>query len=111
MRKRCGGSIVALTSMGLLRYIPEYAAVGAAKEALESTVRYLGIELNRWNINVNAVAGGITDTESLGYFPNREQVVEHAKRMNHSGRLTRPEDIVAAVAFLLSDDAGLSLVG
>ncbi len=123
MRERGGGSIVALTSMGSVRYIPDYAAVGAAKAALESTVRYLAIELNRWNINVNAVAGGITDTESLSYFPSRDQLVEHALRLTPSGRLTKPDEIASAVAFLLSDDAkwivgqtlvvdgGLSLVG
>jgi enoyl-[acyl-carrier protein] reductase III len=105
MKRRGGGRIVAMTSMGSLRYIPDYTAVGAAKASLEALVRYLAVELNRFNIGVNAVAGGITDTESLGYFPSREQLIEHARRFTPSGRLTRPEDIAAVVAFLLSDDA------
>ena len=105
MRARGGGAIVALTSMGSVRYIPEYAAVGASKAALESLVRYLAVELSRDNIRANAVAGGITDTESLSYFPSRERLVKHAMEYTPSGRLTSPEDIAAVVAFLLSDDA------
>jgi len=105
MRRRGGGSIVALTSMGSVRYIPDYVAVGAAKAALEAVVRYLAVELNPDNINVNAVAGGVTDTESLSRFPNRERMIKHAREYTPSGRLTEPEDIAAVVAFLLSDDA------
>ena len=105
MRERGGGAIVALTSMGSVRYIPEYAAVGASKAALEALVRYLAVELSHFNIRANTVAGGITDTESLSYFPSRERLVKHALEYTPSGRLTSPEDIAAVVAFLLSDDA------
>src|SRR5581483_1139439 len=63
-----GGSIVALTSLGSQRFIPGYAAVGVAKAAIETLTRYLAVELAPRGITVNAVSGGVVDTDSLKYF-------------------------------------------
>lgn len=105
MEKRGGGKIVAVTSIGSVRCLSQYAAVGASKAALESIVRYLAIELAEKNINVNAVSPGITDTFSLSLFPNRDEIVSKALEYTPRKRLTLPEDVASVVAFLLSDDA------
>ena len=63
-----GGRIVALSSYGSIRAYPTYANLGAAKAAIEAWVRYMAVEFADRGINVNAVNGGIIESESSGYF-------------------------------------------
>ncbi|MBI4231829.1 SDR family oxidoreductase, partial [Candidatus Peregrinibacteria bacterium] len=73
--------------------------------AIEALTRYLAVELASKNINVNAVAGGIIDTESLSRFPTYKEMMEHGKRATPAGRVGLPEDIAPIVAFLCTDEA------
>ena len=66
-----GGRIIAMTSLGATRAIPDYGFVGASKAALESLVRTLAQELGPRRILVNAVSAGVVDTDALRFFPNR----------------------------------------
>ncbi len=100
-----GGKIISITSMGSSRYIPMYGAVGASKAALETITRYLAMELAAKGINVNAVAAGVLDTDSLKRFPNREHLLADARSFTPMGRLAEPEDIAKVVALLCSEDA------
>ncbi len=100
-----GGKIISITSMGSSRYIPMYGAVGASKAALETITRYLAMELADKGINVNAVAAGVLDTDSLKRFPNREDLLADARSFTPMGRLAQPEDIAKVVALLCSEDA------
>jgi enoyl-[acyl-carrier protein] reductase III len=97
-----GGHIIAVSSLGSVRAIPNYAAVGASKAALESLVRHLALELAPKNINVNAVSAGVVDTDALKHFPNREEMLSHSAERTPTGRLTQPEDVANAVLFLCS---------
>ena len=97
-----GGSIVAVSSLGAVRAIPNYAAVGASKAALESLVRHLAVELAPRGVRVNAVSAGVVDTDALKHFPNREQLLEGSARRTPAGRLTEPIDVADAVLFLVS---------
>ena len=63
-----GGRIVVLSSYGSIRAYPTYAALGAAKAALEAYVRYMAVEFGPRGINVNAVNGGIIESDSSDYF-------------------------------------------
>ena len=63
-----GGRIVTLSSYGSIRAYPTYANLGAAKAALEAYVRYMAIEFAPLGINVNAVNGGIIESDSSAYF-------------------------------------------
>lgn len=101
-----GSSIVAISSLGSIRVLENYALVGTSKAALESLVRYLAIELGPVGIQVNAVSGGVVDTGALDHFPNREEMLEMGLR-NAAGRMTTPEDIAGAVTFLSSPDADM----
>ena len=97
-----GGHILAVSSLGAQRAIPNYAAVGASKAALESLVRHLAVELAPRGIRVNAISAGVVDTEALRHFPNREELLSESARRTPAGRLTEPRDIADAVVFLAS---------
>ena len=95
-----GGRIFAMTSSGGKRVFPTYGAVSAAKAALESHIRQLAFELAPLGITANAVRAGVTDTPALRRIPGNEKLLEGALRRNPSGRLTRPEDVAAAIRVL-----------
>src|SRR5205814_7027336 len=81
---REGASIIAMSSLGASRAMPDYGFIGASKAALESLVRTLAQELGPRRIRVNAVSAGVVDTDALRYFPNREEAGEF--RPSHAGR-------------------------
>ena len=107
MKKRGGGKIVAISSQGSVRVMPEYIAVGASKAALEALVRYLAVELADYNIAVNAVSPGLVETDALKHFSalSDPQLITHAIEKTPAGRLALPEDIAAIVAFLCFEEA------
>jgi enoyl-[acyl-carrier protein] reductase III len=100
-----GSSLVAVSSLGSVRVLDNYALVGASKAALEALVRYLAVELAPQGIRVNAVSGGVVETDALDHFPNREQMLSWSKARTPAGRLVEPGDIADAVAFLCSPQA------
>jgi enoyl-[acyl-carrier protein] reductase III len=102
-----GGKIVAVSSLGAIRAIPNYTAVGASKAALESLVRHLAAELAGRNVNVNAVSAGTVDTDALKHFPNREEMIEQTKERTPAGRLVTPQDVADTVMFLCSPQASM----
>lgn len=102
-----GGKIVSISSLGSIRYLKNYTTVGVSKAAIEALTRYLAVELADKNIVVNAVSGGAVDTDALKHFPNREELLEDAKKNTPAGRMVEPDDLVNAVMFLLSDEASM----
>lgn len=118
-----GSRIIALSSMGSQRAIPNYAFIGASKAALESLVRALSLELAPQGIAVNTVSAGVVDTDALKYFPNREELIEAFNQHSLAGRPLTPEDVADAVyllclpeAFMIRGqtiyvDAGYSILG
>jgi enoyl-[acyl-carrier protein] reductase III len=107
MEKNGGGKIVSLSSLGSIRYLKNYTTVGVSKAAVESLTRYLAVELAEKNIIVNAVSGGAVDTDALKHFPNRDELLEDARKNTPAGRMIEPEDLVNTVMFLLSDQASM----
>lgn len=100
-----GSRIIAVSSLGSVRAVENYTAVGASKAALESLVRHLAVELGPKKITVNTISAGAVDTEALKKFPNREQILETALERTPLGRLTTPEDVADLALFLCSDYA------
>jgi enoyl-[acyl-carrier protein] reductase III len=100
-----GSAIVAISSLGSFRTLDNYVLVGTSKAALESLVRYLGVELAPRGIRVNAVSGGVVETGALDHFPNREAMLASARERTPAGRMVTPEDVAGAVAFLCGPDA------
>lgn len=109
MEKRGGGKIVAVSSQGSLRVMPEYVAVGASKAALEALVRYLAVELAAKNVVVNAVSPGVVETEALQHFSllSDPTVIQRAAQQTPAGRIVTPQDIAHVVAFLCSEEASM----
>ncbi len=97
-----GSHIYAMTSEGSSRVVGSYGAVSAAKSALESHCRQLAMELARRGIGAtcNAIRAGVTVTHALMQIPERDELMDVARRRNPSGRLTTTEDVARAIVTL-----------
>ncbi len=102
-----GGRIVAMSSLGAQRAMPDYGFIGASKAALESLVRTLAQELGPRNIRVNTVSAGVVDTDALHYFPNREELLADFARRTPAGPVLTPEDVAGAVYLLCLPEAAM----
>ena len=100
-----GGRIIALSSLGASRAIPDYGFVGASKAALESLVRSLAQELGQRGIRVNTVSAGVVDTDALSHFPNREELLESFSQRNPTGKSMVPEHVADGVYLLCLPEA------
>lgn len=109
MEKRGGGAMVAITSQGGDRVMPDYGITGASKAALNALTRYLAVELSPKNIIVNAVSPGVVETEVLKHFAIMQQqgLLEKLAENTPAGRLVTPEDVAKVVAFLCSPEASM----
>ncbi len=100
-------TLVAVSSLGAMRAIPNYTLVGASKAALESMVRHLAVELAPRGVRVNAVSAGTVDTDALKHFPNRDALLDESRERTPAGRLITPQDVANAVVFLCTDFASM----
>ena len=100
-----GGHIVAISSWGGQRVVPNYGALGPTKAALEAVIRYLAVELASKDIRVNGVLGGLVATDSLEGFPESSSIQHEVLSRTPGGRLGLPGDIAGIVNFLISPDA------
>ncbi len=99
------GSIVAISSLGSRRFMPNYGSLSETKSALETLVRDLGVELAPRGIRVNGITAGLVQTESLSSFPDSEKLISTAVNKTPAGRIGTPEDIANAVKFIVSPEA------
>jgi enoyl-[acyl-carrier protein] reductase III len=99
--------VVAVSSLGAVRAIPHYTAVGASKAALESMVRHLAAEFAPDGLRINAVSAGTVDTDALLHFPNREDLLEQARVRTPAGRLLHPQDVANTVVYLCTEFASM----
>ena len=105
MEARGGGAIVTMTYLGGERAVPHYNVMGVAKATLDASMRYLAWDLGQKNIRVNAISAGPVRTlaaRSIAGFPTMEAIVEERSPLH---RHIDADDVGAAAAYLLSDDA------
>jgi enoyl-[acyl-carrier protein] reductase III len=102
---QAGASIIGISSLGSVRVLENYVVVGTSKAALESLVRYLAVELAPRGIRVNAVSGGVVETEALDHFPNKDEMLKMGTERTPAGRLVQPDDLANAVIWLCSPGA------
>jgi enoyl-[acyl-carrier protein] reductase III len=104
-RMKNGGRIVAMSSLGAYRAIPNYGFVGASKAALEALVRSLAQELGPRGIRVNTVNAGVVDTDALAYFPNRESLIAEYAARTPAGPTLTPAQVADAIYLLCLPEA------
>ncbi len=100
-----GGAVVNISSGSPHKTTPSMAAYAAAKSALNALTRTLANELGGLGVRVNAVSPGLTRTEGTRDIWGDDDGQASGRNLL-LGRLTDAEDVAAAVAFLLSDEAG-----
>ncbi len=106
MRERRWGRVINVSSLTVLGTV-QRTAYAAAKAALVSFARSWALELADSGITVNAVAPGPTETEL--FRANNAPGSEGERRYLAAvpmGRFGQPDEVAAAIAFLLSEDAG-----
>jgi len=99
------GVVIAVSSLGSQKAVPNYGVIGVTKAALESVIRQLAMELAPKGIRINGVAGGFVKTGSSKQFPEYEGLVMKVIENTPAGRLGQPEDIADVVSLLVSDNA------
>ncbi len=98
------GKIVNLSSRAHLGN-PGQANYSSSKAGIIGLTRSLSLELGRFNINVNAVAPGMVDTEGVRNHPKYEMIIERALKITPLRRIGKPEDIANVIHFLVTDAA------
>lgn len=97
--------VIGLTSEGNAVAWRGYAAVAAAKAALESVSRAIAVEFGPHGIRSNIVQPGVTDTPALRVIPGSARMKAGALMRNPLGRLTTPEDVANVIYLLTLDEA------
>lgn len=95
-----GGSMVAVSSLGAVRALPNYGAMGATKAALESLVRSLAVELAPRGIRVNAVSAGLVEETGVARLPGARAIAAAAASRTPLGGVATPDKIASVIAFL-----------
>lgn len=102
------GRIAVMSSYGSSRAYPAYANLGSAKAAIEAWVRYMALEFAPHGVNVNAVSGGLIETDSLAYFYEKVPgmpAIETVLSRTPKGRAGTAQEVADVVAFLLSPES------
>jgi enoyl-[acyl-carrier protein] reductase I len=97
------GSIITLTYVGSTLAVPNYNVMGVCKAALESTVRYLAVDLGGRGIRVNAISPGPVNTISGRGVSG---LADKIKQVHQDAPLKRPygqKEVAGAAMYLLSD--------
>lgn len=107
MMKKRKGKIINISSKAAIVGEPGHAAYSASKGAVLSLTRAMAIELAQYNINVNAICPGPTETAMVLEPMTEEHLkqLEELKREIPLRRLGKPEDIAGAALYLASDDS------
>jgi 3-oxoacyl-[acyl-carrier protein] reductase len=101
VRRRKPGRIVTLSSVSGLIGNRGQVNYSAAKAGIIGATKALALELAKRDITVNCVAPGLIDTDMVSELP-----LDEIKKMIPARRVGNPREVAAAVAFLMSDDAG-----
>ncbi len=103
MKENNGGCILNTSSMVSLYGQPSGVGYPASKFAVNGFTKSLARELGKYNIRVNAVAPGITNTDMVSNLP--KEVIEPLIRTIPLGRIGEPIDVANAFLYLASDMA------
>ena len=118
-----GGSLLTLTYYGAEKVVPHYNVMGVAKAALETSVKYLAMDLGPENIRVNALSAGPIKTLAASGIGDFRYILKWNELNSPLRRNVTIEDVGGAGLYLLSDlasgvtgevhhvDAGYNVIG
>lgn len=118
-----GGSILTLTYYGAEKVIPHYNVMGLAKSALETSVKYMAVDLGPEGIRVNAISAGPIQTLAARGIGDFNYILKWNEYNSPLRRNVTIEDVGGAGLYLLSDlasgvtgevhhvDAGYNVIG
>ena len=118
-----GGSILTLTYYGAEKVIPHYNVMGVAKSALETSVKYLAMDLGPENIRVNAISAGPIKTLAASGIGDFRYILKWNELNSPLRRNVTIDDVGGAGLYMLSDlssgvtgeihhvDAGYNVIG
>ncbi|OYW13481.1 MAG: enoyl-ACP reductase [Rhodospirillales bacterium 12-54-5] len=98
-----GGSMITLTYLGAERVTPHYNVMGLAKAALETSVKYLAVDLGAQNIRVNSISAGPVKTLAAMGIGDFRYILKWNELNSPLKRNTTIEDVGGAALFLLSE--------
>lgn len=98
-----GGSMLTLSYLGAERVTPNYNVMGVAKAALETSVKYLAVDLGKQNIRVNSISAGPIKTLAAMGIGDFRYILKWNELNAPLKRNTTIEDVGGAGLFLLSD--------
>jgi enoyl-[acyl-carrier protein] reductase I len=98
-----GGSLLTLTYYGAEKVVPHYNVMGVAKSALETSVKYLAVDLGRDNIRVNAISAGPIKTLAASGIGDFRYIMKWNELNSPLKRNTTIEDVGGAGLYFLSD--------
>jgi len=101
VQRRKPGRIVTMASVSGLVGNRGQVNYSAAKAGIIGATKALALELAKREITVNCVAPGLIETEMLG-----DVALDEVMKLIPARRVGRPEEVAAAVSYLLSEDAG-----
>jgi enoyl-[acyl-carrier protein] reductase I len=118
-----GGALLTLSYYGAEKVIPHYNVMGVAKSALETSVKYLAMDLGPQNIRVNAISAGPIKTLAASGIGDFRYIMKWNEYNSPLRRNVTIEDVGGAGVYLLSDlssgvtgeihhvDAGYNVIG
>jgi 3-oxoacyl-[acyl-carrier protein] reductase len=106
IRRRKPGRIVTLSSVSGIMGNRGQVNYSAAKAGIIGATKALALELAKRDITVNCVAPGLIATDMLADLTSDKIHMEEIKKMIPARRVGDPKEVAAAVAFLMSEDAG-----
>jgi NAD(P)-dependent dehydrogenase (short-subunit alcohol dehydrogenase family) len=109
MKNGGGGAIVNITSRLAVSGVPTMVIYGASKGAVLSLTRGAAVELAPYDIRVNAVAPGLTETPLFTAWLERQDEPSEWRDSSESDipqrRFGTPQEVASAILFLVSDEA------
>ncbi len=118
-----GGSVLTLSYYGAEKVVPHYNVMGVAKAALETSVKYLAMDLGPENIRVNAISAGPIKTLAASGIGDFRYILKWNELNSPLRRNVTIEEVGGAALYMLSDlssgvtgeihhvDAGYNVIG
>ena len=96
-------SLLTLSYFGAEKVIPHYNVMGVAKAALESSVKYLAVDLGKKNIRVNAISAGPVRTLAASGISDFRYILKWNEYNSPLERNITLDDVGGASVYLLSE--------